>query len=82
MLDQTFFTPTTYQWNLTLQRTLPDHFVLDVSVMGVVGHVVSVVVAPVAVVAVVHVRVRHFVVFTVSITGRGRLGRCQARERY
>jgi Carboxypeptidase regulatory-like domain len=37
MLNQQFFTPTTYQWNLTVQRQFRDHFVLEVAYVGSKG---------------------------------------------
>lgn len=37
MLDQTYNTPVTYSWNLTLQRQLPDHWIVELGYVGSKG---------------------------------------------
>ena len=37
LLDQTYNTPVTYSWNLTVQRQLPGHLVLEVAYVGSKG---------------------------------------------
>src|SRR5207302_10299208 len=37
MLDQIYNTPVTYSWNLTLQRQLPSHWIVELAYVGSKG---------------------------------------------